>query len=170
MHPNHICRISDSLFSEEAIMEDIYQRVLELMGKTPDGFEFAEFVLDLGYTPDIFINNEVRIMYVFEGIYLSYMKFAKCFATVYFHDGSTKTDPHASPRYSGRFPTGIQFGDSRETVQQKLGCRPLPDGLSYEIGHSDAYELQNMRLYFCFSESEGELRLVQEEYIPVFPG
>jgi Clp amino terminal domain, pathogenicity island component len=130
-----------------------------LLGKAHDDPALAELVRALEDVPKVLSRTTVRTDYFFEKsvVFLSFLNSANCFSNVYFEGRDLGT------RYLGKFPAGIEFGDSRLVVQVKLGVELTADG---EISDQSEYESQNVRIKFFFRKSTGDLYLVGADYTP----
>jgi hypothetical protein len=145
---------------ENQRMENVYRQVVELLGKSPDDPVYNEFVQALGDLPEIFRKTSTRTDYLFDssGIGLTFFEVAKCFGNLYL---ARKSDS----RLSRNFPGGIEFGDDRITVEQKLGVKLTQHG---EICDQSDCQIENLRLRFSFDKSTGELFIVFVEHVPTW--
>ena len=66
-------------------------------------------------------------------------------------------------QYAGNLPAGIEFGDSRTEVEQKLGCKPvssrLIQGRTSELPKDlwEDYRFEPFDLRFIFTDSPAKL-------------
>lgn len=153
-------------------MKNIYERVLELMGKTQDDRLFAQFLSDLGEDPVIYKKDEVSTEYMFEksGFALSFMEVSRHssrrgFAHAFFYLRSP-----SRPTYDGKLPGGIKPDDDRDDVERKLGLKPISSKLVQNQEDSTSlwenYYLKPYKLCFIFQLPNYAISMLSVHYSP----
>ena len=120
------------------MMNNCYERVLELMGQPNDGPLFAQFVADLGEEPYIILDTNVTTEYDIarSGLHLSYWNThnnsldskLSGFSFAIFSLAIDPTSFKSRRSYSGNLPAGIVPSDSFEEVERKLGQKRSVEG------------------------------------------
>lgn len=155
-------------------MEKIYERVLELLGKSQDDPLFAKFINDLEENPHTLCKDNHGTTYLFRksGLSLIFYEHSKCFATVFFHFGSEMANSGTVSRYSENLPAGIKFGDSRADVERKLGITPVfskwIQGATAETQKNlwEEYEVEPLVFRFIFNGISNKLDSASVNYGP----
>lgn len=141
-------------------MENCFERTICLIGISNEDPVFETFIRDLKDEPVIFSQTEKSIEYHFKksGIYLSFSKRANCFFNIFFQSSESQ---NVGSRYMGGFPGGVEFGDSQETVHEKLAVKPAAHSNKFETEIEEVYEMSNLAIRFWFKKTSRRLCRVQ---------
>ena len=154
-------------------MTNIYEKILDILGKNKDDPSFINFVSELCEKPDIVIDDKQACVFLFRqsGIQLIYFYHCQCFASAYFRLGN-KND-RMQP-YKGDLPFKIQFDDSVTDVEQKINIKPISSKLIRGCNseepkdHYVEYSLNLYVLNFIFGGSTQKLSSFSISYDPAF--
>ena len=91
-------------------MENLFERIVDLLGKTPDHADSRQFVKELGEAPPF------ERLYFFKRSGFSLFPEKHVFTDVFFHLNGTIDEPS----YSGNLPGDITAGDDIDAVHKKL--------------------------------------------------
>jgi hypothetical protein len=129
-------------------MENLFERIVELLGKTPDDPHSRQFVRELGEKP------------VFEGAYF-FKKTGFClvpekhvFTGAAFRLRDWEDEPNTA--YIADLPFGIQANDHEDLVREKIGlvpdrCKTLVDNRpQFGTSYQDEYDLATYTLRLTF--------------------
>ena len=142
-------------------MKVSYERIFDLMGRSPDDLLFAHFVRDLDEVPEILGETNHASGYVFprSGLYLMLVD-------GHFERAIFELIPHQAGRgkpYTGNLPGGIESSDNRDDVERKLGLKPL----HRRADSSEAYDMTPVQVDFFFSGSNETVNLMMIAYTPL---
>lgn len=108
--------------------DQLYDRIVELLGKRLDDPAFTQLAHDLSDEPHPMLRNEHKYVqdYLFRksGFQVSYNKMIDAFYHAFFHHGSEMARSGYVSAYQGRLPAGIKFGEQPAEVAAKLGLKP----------------------------------------------
>lgn len=128
-------------------MENLFERIVDLLGKTPDHPDSRQFVRDLEEQP------------VFAGAY-NFMKSGfmlvhekHVFTAAIFH--LSEWEDHPNSAYSGRLPGDVKANDDIEDVREKLNIAPrinveIDSRAGSEEPHEEEYDLPQCTLRLSF--------------------
>lgn len=144
-------------------MDNLFERLTALLGKSKDDNSFELFIHDLGEQPQIYLENEVSTEYFFKrsGIFLSYFFSGNCFAQTIIH----ATGEDGVALYEGNLPNGIRFGESKEIVEEKIGT-PRYEPKSSDIGDYNEFEVNDLLIGFRYVRRK--LERLHIRYIPAW--
>jgi hypothetical protein len=138
-------------------MQNQFEQIIKLFGKSPDDPISRKFVEDLGESP-----SYQSGCYVFPKTGFMLFCYKKKFVMACFHISR----PASEGGYKGNLPSGITSSDSREDVQRKLGVAPVESKLqpveqrafcSVPEETEDWYIIHPLRLWFTFNPENDSL-------------
>jgi len=136
-------------------MKNLYERVVEVLGKSHDDQVFVQLIKDLGEMPEIIAGASGSSEYLFDdlGLALQFMDRSNCFVAVFFHWASAAVRTEHVKPYAGNLAAGIEFGDSHEQVAVKLRTEPVRSRATTGELHEE-YELNPLELHCKFNSAE----------------
>jgi hypothetical protein len=101
-------------------------RIFDVLGKSKDDLTFLQLVEELHETPEILQDGEhgYDCLFIKSGFELRFDERRNCYSSIFFHTGSAMAESGAFKRYCHDLPSGINPGDSRELVEEKIGRKP----------------------------------------------
>jgi hypothetical protein len=154
-------------------MNDVYERVLELMGKTANGRLYEKFVHDLGETPEVQLKKAQITEYTFPnaGFHLSCVD-GLAHAKGTGSSGFTAAYFSLDKGYKGNLPKDIDVVDTPDDIERKLGVKaisPIRHANNAKAGTDfliQDYHLKPVRLSVIFRGSPLKLNMVAVNYCP----
>lgn len=152
-------------------MDSCYERLIELLGKSPDDPRFDQFVQDIDETPQLLIDRKNVRQYSFRenGIFIRIDKLQNQIKSVSLHLLSAMVESGASNRYSGNLPAGITPNDKRSLVTKKLALQPRSLNMqgrtpSDPKDNWDYYTVGPLELLFMFNGRSKKLHALSILY------
>lgn len=163
-------------------MNDLYDHIIELLGKPEDDPLYSKLVQDLGepsiteQTPEIRMFSFAKEGFVLASAVLpDLMCGAKLFRNATFVFDTSKTEGGEWVPFTGRLPGGISGGDGPEIVHEKFtragAQQPTPDHSwgywlgpqLWVFGFDDKTQFLNMALVSFFGDVEGSLVTTKQD-------
>ena len=144
---------------------DLYERLIELLGKSDNNPLFDLFLSDFG-VPEFDSKSKepqgpVRACFFHKlGVDILFDRDRDCCTNVFFHINPAEFHPSDIIPYAGPFPSGITIQDQRHRVEQKLRMRSdrsTIQGSGMHSMHSDRYAMAGYVLTFSFNETSGKM-------------
>jgi len=145
-------------------MEQVYSRLSELLGESPNSILFRQFIDDLGETPaPIAVGAESFFAFYNSGIVLT--TYNSMFDGVRLHVDTLDTRSGTCRPYNGGYPKSITSLDLPDDVEKKIGSRPteVEKRTGIIIGSRDlrvSYELPPYLWSFTFDAITGRISIV----------
>jgi hypothetical protein len=138
-------------------MQDLYERLVELLGKTDEDQAFHNFLKHLGCAADFDCETQLWRECSFSelGFRIIFCKPSRCCSIIFFHIGEGSAEA-GMKLYRGGFPAGITPGDRRDEIATKLGMNPTRTDC--ERGLYDTYAVNDSPLSFLFDPVTEDLR------------
>jgi hypothetical protein len=130
-----------------AQMENVLEKLVDLLGKTPYHSDWQQFIRDVGEEPEFVADAGT---YEFKKAGFKLTLFEGTFFTAVFEFVEN------GPNFSGEFPGGVAIGDELKDVQKKLGIYSRRSRLSgdkrstLERLHNEQYDLQRYILLLAY--------------------
>lgn len=133
---------------------EVYERLLDLVGKPIDDRVLNAFIADVGQSPDKYKSDDddVHVWFFPDlGFHIDFIN-GRCNGFA-FHL-ATVANESGVKRYKGDFPAKIGSEDPRHEVERKLGFSPM------RSNYLDSYSFPNYSVTFSFDEVTGGMRLL----------
>ncbi len=122
---------------------------------SPDDPIFGRLIADIGEMPEVITRAQSSSDYLFDdtGLTLHYMNGSNCFVQAFFHWASADARAGRVKRYAGRLFAGIEFGETVEQIEKKLGLKPARSRATTGEVHNE-YEVGALELHCKFDAAE----------------
>jgi len=152
-------------------MEDLYERLIDMLGKSESDTCFDRFVRDLGETPVLLIDRKSLRHYEFPGAGLSVSidKEQDQIKSVFLHLSTAGVEAGRIARYGGNLPAGIVPNDARATVRKKLALTPHSERIQGRTKDDpkdfwDNYYVGPLELTFIFDGGSKRMHALSVHY------
>jgi len=135
-------------------MEHLYQRLTQLLGRSPNGEYFEQFIADLGEQP---LTNGTT--YTFHKVGVTLASFDNFFEAAMFHLNTPSTRVANVSPYRGDFLNDITAADNADSVRKKLGLCPVAsENRGSDLKHiQETYEIPPLILVFTFNAGSKQM-------------
>jgi len=152
------------------LMERLYERVIEVLGKPHDNDVFRRFLEDMGDREREVFETKTSCSYDYPHLcfFIHVDKRQDQIKSVSFHDPRTAIECGYGEQLAGMLPAGIEFGDERAVVSSKLKAKPVRSGqcgTGQPKDLEDVYDAHPLELCFYFSGKSNELTFLRVSYI-----
>lgn len=145
--------------------KQVYEKIAAVLGKELDDAVVLNLFEVLDDKPESVIDNEHMTSSFLRnsGLHLSFSKLDNFYCSVFFHYGSAMAESGNIAKYRGDLLAGIEFGDSRDQVEKKLGLKPVSSQYIPGCTADDSkdlweeYDLDRHKLRFMFHAPEFKL-------------
>jgi hypothetical protein len=138
-------------------LENLYDRLTELLNEPDDGSIFTSFLLDVQQEPSISSFGERSALYYFKELGFTLKTvYGHCFQiTLWIASSSAQDTARTGNAYSGGLPYNVESSDSKETVTRKFGTEPT------EISNAGSpltrYDVPPYQITFAFDDATGQM-------------
>lgn len=141
-------------------MQYLFERLTDLLGESPKGTAFSQFIEDLGEEPLI---NEAKYSFPKTGVSLVVSR--DLFAAVMVHFDTPSTRSGDVLPYDGKLPKDVTRYDTRDLVLVKWGSSPIESkrvsiAARGPRNFQDTYRLSPFFLSFTFDSENQKLLLL----------